>query len=243
LSCSAATRIPYPVGAIASFGGGASSPSPVGWWKLNDASGTSAADSSGNSFTGTLNGAVKPTWGTGPNSNGDIVFLAANTDQYVDCTSTSTLKATTGTYSCWFKYVAAVTSFQCLLGNGNESSDRNGINLFISSSSHVAAEVCSASASSVATGTTTLSAGNWYHVVCTFDGSTLHLYLNGAEDTSGGTGTGYSLTPTPAYNFQFGSDGAHDAGTFFRSEMDDVRVYSSVLTSGQVSTLYSGGAQ
>ncbi|MCJ7673795.1 MAG: hypothetical protein MUO33_01430, partial [Sedimentisphaerales bacterium] len=38
-------------------------PNLVGWWKLDEASGTTAADSSGNAHNGTLNG--NPQWVTG----------------------------------------------------------------------------------------------------------------------------------------------------------------------------------
>ena len=35
----------------------------VGWWKFDDATGTTAADSSGNGYNGTINGT--PTWVAG----------------------------------------------------------------------------------------------------------------------------------------------------------------------------------
>ena len=51
---------PFPGGAPI---GGAN---PTGWWKFDDGTGTSAVDSSGNSNTGTLQGATDlPTWQNG----------------------------------------------------------------------------------------------------------------------------------------------------------------------------------
>ena len=47
----------------------------VGWWKFDDGSGTSAADSTGNGWTGTLTNA--PTWGTGING-GALTFNGTN---------------------------------------------------------------------------------------------------------------------------------------------------------------------
>lgn len=42
---------------------GAADPNLVAWWTFDDMSGTTAADSSGNGHTGTLNG--NPQWVTG----------------------------------------------------------------------------------------------------------------------------------------------------------------------------------
>ena len=46
----------------------------VGHWTFDEGYGISVADSSGNSNTGTLSGATKPTWTTG-NLNGGLLFL------------------------------------------------------------------------------------------------------------------------------------------------------------------------
>src|ERR1019366_5109600 len=48
----------------------------VGWWKLDDGSGTSAADSSGTGNTGTLTNG--PAWTTGGMNNGALSFNGTN---------------------------------------------------------------------------------------------------------------------------------------------------------------------
>ena len=48
----------------------------VGWWKLDDGSGTSAMDSSGNGNTGTLNNS--PTWTTSGMNGGALTFNGTN---------------------------------------------------------------------------------------------------------------------------------------------------------------------
>lgn len=67
-----------PTGAGGSCGGPTTN--LVGWWELTDGSGTSAADSSGNGDTGTLDGS--PTWATtGPYNGGGVTFNG--TAQYI----------------------------------------------------------------------------------------------------------------------------------------------------------------
>ena len=54
-------------------------PSPVGWWKMDDGTGTTAVDSSGNGYDGTLMGGA--TWGTGMY---DGAVSLDGSDDYVD---------------------------------------------------------------------------------------------------------------------------------------------------------------
>lgn len=225
-----------------SGGGG---PTPVGWWKFNDASGTTAADSSGNGNNGTLAGTNPglPTWGTGPNANGDIVFASTSVDQYCDFGSSATLRPTAaGTFMCWILPNAAVGSFQCFMGNGNFSSDLNGVNLFTTSSGGIiTAEICNASTRNTINGTTAMTPGTWYHAAVTWDGTTIHVYRNGVEDSSGGTGISQTVTPTWAFPLCVGSDGQHNGQ--YKSSVDDARVYNSALTAAQILTIFNAGAQ
>lgn len=220
----------------------ASVPSPSGWWKLNDASGTSAVDSSGNGFTGTLSGTAGPTWGTGPNGNGDVVFGTANTDQQIDCGSNALLKpTTTGSFCAWFKMAAAVTSFQTIMSNNSEAgSEANGCAIYPVSGKIKGSLNNGTTNHTLIAGSTTLVNGNWYHVVLCWDGAFINLYLNGASDA---TAVAQTFDPTPAHPFTIGRDGAHTASSNWRSEIDDVRVYGVALTSGQVATIFNGGAQ
>lgn len=84
----------------------------------------------------------------------------------------------------------------------------------------------------------TLSAGVWYHILITYSGTTLKLYLNNAEVLSGtqsGTGSsGYGdltsiLTAVDLAGGAYKVDGS----------VDDFVVFNRELTSGEVSTIYS----
>ncbi len=228
-------------GSPVSGGGGGSS--PVGWWKLNDGSGTSAVDSSGNGFTGTLSGAdVLPTWGAGPNSEGAVVFDSANNNGYIDCGSSSTLKLTsTGTVMSWIKYSNAMGTFRQFISNENGGSNRDGFALQILSSTKASLDLASASANINIIGGTGLVDSTWYHVAATWDGSFIDLYVNGVSDA---THVAQTLNASAGGNFTIGWDGSHTGTVCARGVfMDDVRAYSTALTSAEVLTIYNAGAQ
>lgn len=71
----------------------------IGRWKMDEGSGSTAADSSGHGYTGTLT--LGPTWTTG-NINGAVNFDGAN--DYIDMSDINTLDGVTAlTVSAWVK--------------------------------------------------------------------------------------------------------------------------------------------
>ena len=88
------------------------------------------------------------------------------------------------------------------------------------------------------TTTTTLTAASgslptntWYHVAATYDGSKMHLYLNGTEvGTVSKSGWVARGTGVPVYIGR-----SPDGGSYLRGAIDDVRVYSSALSKYEIS--------
>lgn len=80
-----------------------------------------------------------------------------------------------------------------------------------------------------------VQATTWYHVVTTYDGSALHLWVNGTESTAS------SETPALGSNtgFKIG-DRLGSSGWELDGLIDDVRVYDYQL-SGEIQTLCDGG--
>jgi len=87
--------------------------------------------------------------------------------------------------------------------------------------------------------TTTLETGTWYHIVATFDGTTLKQYINGNLDANqptgskrgdfdtGGTFGCYHITSLTQY--------------FVDAKMDDFRIYDFALTQDEVNAIYNSG--
>lgn len=94
--------------------------------------------------------------------------------------------------------------------------------------------------------------GQWWHIVVTFGGGHMIFYLNGVmvKDWDNTPGTAVSLSAAPV-NLVFGQDlpstgySTNNAdpnylnwGGFYIGTMDEVRIYKSVLTASQVTSIY-----
>ncbi len=78
--------------------------------------------------------------------------------------------------------------------------------------------------------------GEWTHVVAIAEGSQLRVYRNGVEVQ----GSPKTITRTDGATTGFTMGGPYRAGiSFFKGALDDVRIYSRVLTSGEVASLYA----
>jgi len=81
-----------------------------------------------------------------------------------------------------------------------------------------------------------LSTGTWFHVVVTWDaGSNSVAYVDGSQTDN----TSFGDTSDENEDFFIGDNGQ---GVYFDGEIDDVRVYDKVLSSSEVSDLYSTGS-
>lgn len=94
--------------------------------------------------------------------------------------------------------------------------------------------------------------GQWWHIVVTFGGGHTIFYLNGVmvKDWDDTPGTGISLAAAPV-DLVFGQDLPSDGyslsdadpnylnwGGFFIGALDEVRIYKSVLSASQVTSIY-----
>ncbi len=92
-----------------------------------------------------------------------------------------------------------------------------------------------------AVSTSTFSnASDWHHVFCVYNNSTLKIYVNGSEQAST-TVTGninYSIDDNALRIGQWGFPGYARA---YRGYLDDLRIYSSDISSTDVSNIYNSG--
>ncbi len=217
----------------------------VGYWKLDEGTGLTTADSSGSGATGTIKSA---TWAAG-RLNQALKFSGASS---VSLSSAAALKASTFTWSAWV-YVSGepLNGMGPIveLGYGSDVGRTLSFNRISTSwqpstvfgfvnASKTDAESISANNS--------FAVGVWQHWLITYNDAgdrMVHIYRNGAEVTyqkqvaakgtltSKGTYTG-ALGATPATGF-FGFNGL----------LDDVRVYNRVLSASEIQSLASGATQ
>lgn len=84
------------------------------------------------------------------------------------------------------------------------------------------------------------TSGGWSHIVATYDGTSMHLYVNGAEV---GTGSGAVTTPgailDSATDLQVGGNSTSASTAAVNGAIDDVRIYDTALSSAQVAARYA----
>jgi len=89
---------------------------------------------------------------------------------------------------------------------------------------------------------TALSYNTWYHMVITYNGTTLKGYINGSEVSSASvTYDSPADDPTGAQYFLFGASDITNMGdgTYFNGRMGEIRLYSSALSPTEVADNYN----
>jgi hypothetical protein len=93
----------------------------------------------------------------------------------------------------------------------------------------------------VATGTTTIAASSWYHVVATWDGKVIKLYLNGDFEGSGRLETGFLINTPMANTSALNIGRMPDASEYLDGYMNAVALYNVVLSPTEIAGHYNIG--
>lgn len=213
--------------AIAWAGSGA--PKLLLHWKLDESSGTSAADASGNGYTGTVTGTAS--WIAARRNNG----FDFNGSTKIERSSTLG-NPTNFTIACWARVDATDSSGADAVSVGDYivlrphdvSLSGPSVGFYRGSSTWVSAS----------SATSYVGAG-WHHYLATFDdaGNSLKLYIDGVLVAT--TSTTYSIswsgqgTATRA-----GKHGNTSTAYDFDGGIDDVRVYNYALSDAQIAEVY-----
>ncbi|MGB8226767.1 MAG: LamG domain-containing protein [Sedimentisphaerales bacterium] len=201
----------------------------VGWWKLDETSGTTAADSSGSGNNGTLTNMSAPgCWGAG--QIGGSLYCDGIND-YVDCGNAASLDITGAiTLAAWVKTNdAGNNQYNYFVGKGDTSyaiqhQSSNQIEFFIYDSGAWYNTWYALDSS---------FNGVWHHLAGTYDGSILRLYVDGTEqDTKAHIG---SIKST-AYNVFIGEN-SQETGAYYNGNIDDVRIYNRALDANEIALL------
>jgi hypothetical protein len=84
----------------------------------------------------------------------------------------------------------------------------------------------------------TLEENVWYHIVFTFDGLQLRMYLNGQLDAQKSQNYIPKIDDDP---IRIGSWGG-GSGRSIDGQIDDVRIYNYALTEAQIKSLYNSNS-
>ncbi len=209
--------------------------SPIAEYKMDEGVGTSIVDTSGNNNTGTL--VNSPVWVQG--KIGKALSFNGN-NNYVDFNNTSIAGATSGTVEAWvnaknWNTSTRMTVFSSEIGPAWANLRLVLFSNFNNSLTFSVSNGTTSITDNVNTGTI-LSTNTWYHIVGTYDGSVVKIYVNGILKSSYNTTvTPGSFTPTKTVM------GWHYGDRYFNGSIDHLKIYNYARTPAQIAYDYNKG--
>ena len=225
----------------------------MAWYKFDECSGTvahSTNETNNSALNGTITiGATLPQSQAGTCSDGLTTSAWYNgvtgklsssinldgSDDYVTTANVALLASNAATYTTasWGTWARPLSSVSKTLVQKN-----NEFRLTTDANGYPACQIYSSSWQTGATYNTALPVASWSHLLCTYDGANIKLYLNGAlKATQPQTG---AITSSSATALNVGRD---SGGTgYFYGKLDDARVYNYALSAVAIKTLYTDGA-
>ena len=203
---------------------------PTGYWRLDETSGTSAADSSGNGNTGTyLNGVTLGDPGAPVNGTHTSATFDGSTGQ-ISVSDSPSLDPAQLSVEAWVKPDPSSNGYGFVLSKTTNWND--GYGLFQYGAGNITFFVNQySSTSTIVQGT--ITTGQWSYVVGTYGGATLRLYINGV------------LTSSLAYSAPIVNSaqplliGVAPGGYYWKGSLDEVAVYDKALSPDQIQAHYN----
>jgi len=207
----------------------------VGKWNFDEASGTITYDGMGNSINGTLTNESIRSTSTCRVSN-CVDFDGSNRINFTG----ANFKYTTGSFSYWIKfdekditgtifhlYEGATTDYiRSHIDSNNDMDlvieDDNSLKVYVTYDMDNLGEFT----------------GNWYYIAWVQDGSSVKLYINGAEMILSGTNSGswWSSHLLGDLVMRLG-----DGWAYFTGWLDDFRIYNRALSEAEIKRIYESG--
>jgi alpha-L-arabinofuranosidase len=213
----------------------------AGYWKFDEGTGTTASDSSGNSYNGTLQAGAS--WKSGQIGS-HAIGLAGTSTSYVDIPVSVVNTAASFTVAAWVQVTAVSTSYQTFVSLDGSSVSafylqlRGDTGLF--AFTRLGGDSTS-STTTIASAPVPPTTNTWYHLAGVYDASaqTISLYVNGSLQqtvsyTSGWQGT---VGHTAIGRGKYGGSNVD----FTNGQIDDVQIYSAALSAKNVADLATVG--
>jgi hypothetical protein len=197
----------------------------VGYWSMDEDTGTVAHDGSSNGNNGTIKDAI---WTTGQYGNA-LAFDGHGSD--VTLASIPSI-STYYSVSIWFKpnELNRIQSLVSLRGSNSYPViylfNNNRLLLYCGDSKYLYSSKTF----------TSDDLNKWWHVVVVLNGTSSanwKLYINGSDNTGVHPDSGTYYEPSSS-----GSIGSNHGGAYFNGVIDDVRIYNRALSATEVATLY-----
>ena len=201
----------------------------VGYWPLNETSGTNAPDESGNGNDGTLVNMEDADWVDGVTGK---CLSFDGSDEYVGATVTGLpIGNSARTVTAWFQTSSVPYDYNTVFAYGTGIRGTPIYLITLRSDGTVYSET--GSGSNPLTSATSKADGVWHHVALSYTGSVETLYIDGILEDQ----TGSITIDTESSDFEIANMPWH--GDFkFTGLIDEVRIYSTALTASEIKALY-----
>lgn len=200
-------------------GGGGATSGLLAHLKIDEGSGTSTSDETGNGYSASLEG--QPAWTTGILDDA-LQFDGAN--DYAEIPDNDVFDGVTEfTLSTWIQpyshknaHILGITDVYSMdmRSDGRINFRVNGT-IYGTSTSYIP------------------TVHHWHHIALTYDGSNIKLYVNGVIDSNVTSSPTITQSSTP-FTIASGSNGYH-------GRVDDVRISNEALTSTEIASLFTAG--
>ncbi len=207
----------------------------VGWWKLDETSGLTAADSSGKGNDGTLTNMAGDEWTNGVRG-GALDFDGG--DDYIEVPDDPSFDiAEAITVAAWINPDDAGAWRTILSKFAHTPGWRKDLYWFLYDGKIGAslAGPCGSQGNDWRPNVP-IQSGTWTHVALTYNGSTMIMYKNGANAASTSV-SGALMLGDSSSNESFYIGTNTEWGEYFDGTIDDVLIYSSALTADEISQL------
>ena len=212
--------------------------SPIAEYRFDEGSAGTVTDSSGKGLSGALNGGVT-VGGSGRICNG---YNFNGSNAFVSVPNTALLNPTQITVAAWVRHMgsATTTPWETIVAKGDSAYRL-----------HLLGQACSLNSKNtlgaltfgvnggcagadVSSGIRPVS-GTWYHVVGTYDGVTIKIYVDGTLQGSAAYAGAIASNMFPLYI----GENAQQAGRYWSGDLDEVKIFSGALTASQISAGYA----
>ncbi len=219
------------IGVLFTVGQTFAAPVPVAYWKFDEGSGTTIADSVG-SNTATL---IDGTWSSDvpivPFTNVHSISFDG-IDDYVLRSGVVTTATDNVTLAAWVKWQGPNNAggIQAVVYNGNTAT--SGYGIYMDNNGDVS--ILIGGVTFIGTDVTLTVDNKWHHIAAERNNGTWLIYLDGVQQnvTSANTATPY----VPLGNLTIGARTTGD-NEFFHGLIDDVRIYDQALSAADIQAL------
>lgn len=211
---------------------------PVGYWKMDAASGNESDSVGSRTFVVTTNGGGTIASTTGI-LNGGRTIARTTGDRWVNGSPLTSLPLS---YNIWFKTTTNSTQ-QNIIGAGISGSNNfaHGVALLSTGKLDFFASNGSASFNDIIGGTT-VTANAWHMLTLVWRSDTdREIYLDGVSE-AGGSGQTSKTVDAAMNNFVIGFYAGGSGGDGFDGPVDEVGLWDVALSGSEITQLYNSGA-